>query len=96
MSRRPYARAITRAVSAVATFSNEEHPSRPRRRRSTRAAVVIITSDRGLAGAYSSSVLKESERLIARLREEGKEVVPYLLGRKAAGYYKFRGRASRG
>ena len=51
-----------------------------------------MTSDRGLAGAYSSSVLKESERLIARLREEGKEVVPYLMGRKAVGYYKFRGR----
>ena len=89
----PYARAITRAVSAVATFSNEDHVLTTEKETVTRAAVVIITSDRGLAGAYSSSVLKESERLIARLREEGKEAVPYLLGRKAAGYYKFRGRA---
>ena len=61
------------------------------RRRSARR-VVIITSDRGLAGAYSSSVLKESERLVAALREEGKEVVPYLVGRKAIGFYKFRQR----
>jgi F-type H+-transporting ATPase subunit gamma len=88
----PYARAITRAVSAVATFSNEEHVLTSEKEKVTRAAVVIITSDRGLAGAYSSSVLKESERLIARLRDEGKEPVPYLLGRKAVGYYTFRGR----
>lgn len=88
----PYARAITRAVSAVATFSNEDHLLTTEKEKVTRAAVVIITSDRGLAGAYSSSVLKESERLIARLREEGKEAVPYLLGRKALGYYKFRQR----
>ncbi|GAA1230934.1 hypothetical protein GCM10009657_03030 [Oryzihumus leptocrescens] len=57
-----------------------------------RAGVVIITSDRGLAGAYSSSVLKESERLAEKLRNEGKEVVPYLVGRKASGFYKFRRR----
>ena len=88
----PYARAITRAVSAVATFSDEEHVLTTEKEKVTRAAVVIITSDRGLAGAYSSAVLKESERLVARLREEGKEPVPYLLGRKAVGYYKFRGR----
>ena len=88
----PYARAITRAVSAVATFSNEDHILTTEKEKVTRAAVVIITSDRGLAGAYSSSVLKESERLIARLREEGKESVPYLLGRKSVGYYKFRQR----
>ncbi len=89
----PYARAITRAVSAVATFSHEDHPLTTEKTEVKRAGVLIITSDRGLAGAYSSSVLKESERLVARLREEeGKEVVPYLLGRKAVGFYKFRQR----
>ncbi|MBT9254177.1 F0F1 ATP synthase subunit gamma [Phycicoccus sp. MAQZ13P-2] len=88
----PYARALTRAVSAVATFSNEDHPLTTEKEDVRRAAVVIMTSDRGLAGAYSSAVIKESERLVARLREEGKEVVPYLLGRKAIGFYKFRHR----
>jgi F-type H+-transporting ATPase subunit gamma len=88
----PYARALTRAVSAVATFSDVDHPLTKEHPEVRRAAVVIITSDRGLAGAYSSSVLKESERLIERLREEDKEVVPYLLGRKTVGYYKFRRR----
>jgi F-type H+-transporting ATPase subunit gamma len=88
----PYARALTRAVSAVATFSNEDHPLTTEKEDVRRAAVVIMTSDRGLAGAYSSSVIKESERLIAALREEGKEVVPYLLGRKVIGFYRFRHR----
>jgi F-type H+-transporting ATPase subunit gamma len=88
----PYARALTRAVSAVATFSNVEHPLTTEHPEVRRAAMVVITSDRGLAGAYSSSVLKESEKLAEKLRGEGKEVIPYLVGRKAVGFYKFRRR----
>jgi F-type H+-transporting ATPase subunit gamma len=88
----PYARALTRAVSAVATFSNVDHPLTTEHTEVRRAAMVIITSDRGLAGAYSSAVLKESEKLAEKLRAEGKEVIPYLVGRKAVGFYKFRRR----
>jgi F-type H+-transporting ATPase subunit gamma len=58
----------------------------------TRAAVLIVTSDRGLAGAYSSSVIKEAERLIERLREEGKQVDVFLSGRKGVAYFRFRNR----
>ena len=54
--------------------------------------MLIVTSDRGLAGAYSSSVLKEAERLAEQLRAEGKEVDTYLAGRKGEAYYKFRDR----
>lgn len=88
----PYSRALTRAVSAVATFSNVEHPLTTEHAQVRRAAMLVITSDRGLAGAYSSSVLKESEKLAEKLRTEGKEVIPYLVGRKAVGFYKFRRR----
>jgi F-type H+-transporting ATPase subunit gamma len=88
----PYARALTQAVSAVATFSNVDHPLTTEHPQVRRAAMLVITSDRGLAGAYSSAVLKESEKLAEKLRGEGKEVVPYLVGRKAVGYYKFRRR----
>jgi F-type H+-transporting ATPase subunit gamma len=88
----PYARALTRAVSAVATFSNVDHPLTTEHPQVRRAAMVVITSDRGLAGAYSSAVLKESEKLAKKLRGEGKEVIPYLVGRKAVGFYKFRRR----
>ncbi len=88
----PYARALTRAVSAVATYSNVDHPLTTEHDDVRRAAVLVVTSDRGLAGAYSSAVLKESERLVGDLRAEGKEVVPYLVGRKAVGFYRFRKR----
>lgn len=88
----PYARELTRAVSAVATFSNVDHPLTTEPEDPKRAAVLIVTSDRGLAGAYSSSVLKEAERLAEKLREEGKEIETYICGRKGEAYYKFRSR----
>ncbi|GAA4806969.1 F0F1 ATP synthase subunit gamma [Nocardioides caeni] len=88
----PYARELTRAVSAVATFSNVDHPLTREEENPRKAAVLVITSDRGLAGAYSSSVIKEAERLTERLQAEGKELDFYLAGRKAEAYFKFRGR----
>lgn len=88
----PYANAITRAVSAVATHTDVDHPLTTERENPKNAAVFIITSDRGLAGAYSASVLKRSEQLRELLTEQGLEVVPYLVGRKAESYYRFRGR----
>ena len=88
----PYARELTRAVSALVTFSNTDHPLTTEPDDPKKAAILIVTSDRGLAGAYSSSVLKEGERLAERLRGEGKEVITYLTGRKGEAYYRFRGR----
>ena len=88
----PYARELTAAVSAVATYSNVDHPLTVEKENPRRAAMLLITSDRGLAGAYSSSVLRSGEQLTSLLREEGKEVLPFLTGRKAAAYYAFRRR----
>jgi F-type H+-transporting ATPase subunit gamma len=88
----PYARAITRAVSAVATFSNEDHPLTREKANVDRAAMLLITADRGLAGAYSSNVLRAGERLAEKLRGEGKTVVPFIAGRKGSAYYRFRRR----
>jgi F-type H+-transporting ATPase subunit gamma len=89
----PYARALTRAVSEVAVWSNEDHPLTTEKTDVKQAAVLIIAADRGLAGGYNSNILKESERLIARLvEEEGKEVRAYLVGRRAVNFYTFRRR----
>ena len=88
----PYARELTRAVQALVTYSNVSHPLTTEPESADTAAILIVTSDRGLAGAYSSSVLKEGERLAERLRGEGKQVVTYLTGRKGEAYYRFRGR----
>jgi F-type H+-transporting ATPase subunit gamma len=88
----PYARELTRAVSAVATYSNVDHPLTTEPENPKRAAILIVTSDRGLAGAYSSSVLKEAERLAEKLREDGREVDTYITGRKGVAYFNFRRR----
>ncbi|HVX55394.1 F0F1 ATP synthase subunit gamma [Nocardioides sp.] len=88
----PYARELTRAVSAVATYSNVDHALTTEPESPDRAAVLVVTSDRGLAGAYSSSVLREAESLVEKLRGEGKTVDLYISGRKGDAYYKFRGR----
>ena len=88
----PYARELTRAVSAVATFSNVDHALTTEPENPKRAAILVVTSDRGLAGAYSSSVLKEAERLVEKLKGEGKDVDLYVSGRKGEAYFKFRQR----
>jgi F-type H+-transporting ATPase subunit gamma len=88
----PYARELTRAVSAVATFSNVDHALTTEPEDPKKAAVLVVTSDRGLAGAYSSSVIKEAERLVEKLKEEGKSVDLYTSGRKGEAYFKFRQR----
>ncbi|MDM4763456.1 F0F1 ATP synthase subunit gamma [Galbitalea sp. SE-J8] len=88
----PYARAVTRAVSAVATYSNVEHVLTTEAENPTRAAIVLFTSDRGLAGPFNSQVIREASELRTRLEGEGKTVVHYLVGRKAVGYFAFRRR----
>lgn len=89
----PYARAVTRAVSAVATYSNVDHVLTTERENPTRAAIVVFTSDRGLAGAFSSQSIREANELRTRLEDEGREVVTYVVGRKGVSYYAFRRRA---
>jgi len=92
----PYSRAITRAVSAVATHSNVSHPFLVERTDTRRVAVLLLASDRGQAGAYSANVIRETERLSEQLRAEGKEVALYVSGRRAVSYYAFRGRERAG
>lgn len=89
----PYANAITRAVSAVATYADVEHTLTTEPDNIRRAAVVVMGPDRGFAGAYSSNVIREAEELITMLKEDGKEVDLYVVGRKPETYYTFRERA---
>jgi len=89
---KPYAEEITRVITAVASQSSLTHPLTTERESPRDVAVLVVTSDRGLAGAYSASALRTAESLIARLREEGKTPRLYAIGRKALGYYSFRGR----
>ena len=88
----PYANELTRAVSAVATYSSTNHPLTTPHENPRRAAILIISADRGMAGAYSTNAIKEGEKLAALLRERGLQVSNFLVGRKAVNYYKFRNR----
>ena len=86
----PFARAVTRAVSAVATYSNVDHPLTREPENIRRSAVVIFSSDRGLAGAFNSQIIRAGLELAELLRSEGREPVFYVIGRKAVGYFQFR------
>ncbi|GGZ58054.1 F0F1 ATP synthase subunit gamma [Streptomyces subrutilus] len=88
----PYATELTRAVTAVATGSNTKHALTTEVEAPVRAAVLLVTSDRGLAGGYSANAIKQAERLTERLRGEGKEVDTYIVGRKGLAYFGFRER----
>ncbi|CAM5457543.1 ATP synthase gamma chain OS=Streptomyces alboniger OX=132473 GN=atpG PE=3 SV=1 [Streptomyces alboniger] len=88
----PYATELTRAVTAVGTGSNTKHPLTTEAETATRSAVLLLTSDRGLAGAFNSNAIKAAEQLTARLEAEGKEVDTYIVGRRGLAHYNFRER----
>ncbi len=89
----PYSTELTNAVRAVALSSNTSHPLTSAAEHPKRAAVLIITADRGMAGAYSNAAIKEGDLLIASLKARGLEVDAFLVGRKAVNFYRFRDRA---
>jgi len=87
----PYARELTRAVEAVISRSNNiTHPFTTERENPARAAVLILTSDQGFAGAYNSNVLREAARLRQLLHERGVQPVLYAAGRKGIAWHRFR------
>jgi F-type H+-transporting ATPase subunit gamma len=88
----PNAEALTAVVQAVAANATTDHLLTTAREQPTKAAVLLVTSDRGLAGGYSSNAIKTAESLVARLRGEGKDARLYVIGRKGVGFYRFRGR----
>ncbi|MGC4837423.1 F0F1 ATP synthase subunit gamma [Micromonospora vinacea] len=88
----PYAQAITGVLTALASNARIDHPLLTPRERVRRAGVLLVTSDRGLAGGYSSNAIRMAESLIARLKADGKEPVLYVIGRKGVGFYRFRNR----
>lgn len=87
----PYEKALTQAVAAVAIHTDLDHPLTRERHDTPRVAVLVVASDRGMAGAYSATILREAERLVERLEEEGKVPVLYTYGRRAQAYFRFRG-----
>jgi F-type H+-transporting ATPase subunit gamma len=87
---RPYAEELTRALAALGKNASVEHPLLTGVESPRRTAILLVTSDRGLAGGYSSNAIKKANELADSLRAEGKDPVLYVIGRKGVGYYRFR------
>jgi F-type H+-transporting ATPase subunit gamma len=88
----PYARELTQAVEAVVSQSaNIDHPLVREHENPQRAAILILSSDRGFAGGYNSNIMREAQGLRARLRERGVEPVTYVSGTKGITWHRFRG-----
>jgi F-type H+-transporting ATPase subunit gamma len=87
---RPYADELTRALGAVLQDASLKHPMLTGVENPRRAGILLITSDRGLAGGYNANAIKQANTLAARLESEGREVVRYIIGRKGTAYYNFR------
>ena len=87
---RPYAEELTHALAAVLSDSSLKHPMLTGIENPRRAAILLITSDRGLAGGYNANAIKVANQLAGRLEHDGREVVRYVIGRKGNAYYRFR------
>lgn len=88
----PYTRLQTQAIATVAArITGHTHALLQEREDTNRVAVLVVTSDRGMAGAYSASVLRETDRFLEDLRDQGREPVLFVAGRRGEQYYRFRG-----
>jgi F-type H+-transporting ATPase subunit gamma len=87
---RPYTVEITRVLTTLAQEAALDHPLLVEKASPKRVGVLVVSSDRGLCGAYNSGAFRKAEELFSRLREDGKTPVLYTVGRKAQGYFKFR------
>jgi F-type H+-transporting ATPase subunit gamma len=87
---RPYCLELTRVLTTLAAEAALDHPLLVENPAPKRAGVLVVSSDRGLCGAYNSGSFRKAEELFSRLRQDGKTPVLYTVGRKAQGYFKFR------
>ncbi|MGI8680288.1 MAG: F0F1 ATP synthase subunit gamma [Jatrophihabitans sp.] len=89
-SAKPYAKELSRALAALGTDNTLQHPMLTGAENPRRAGILLITSDRGLAGGYNSNAIRRANELTRTLEEDGKDVERYVIGRKGAAYFNFR------
>ena len=93
LNAKPYADAIFDAVQAVVAHTRITHPIVKKEEDNPKVAVLALTADRGMAVAYTSSIIRETEELLTRLDDAGKQPELYVYGRRGVTYYKYRNRA---
>ena len=92
LNAKPYTDAIFDAVQALVAHTHITHPIAVKDEKNPRVAVLALTSDRGMAGPYTSSIIRETESLLARLDAAGKQPELFVYGRRGSTYYKCRNR----
>ncbi|GAB3664835.1 F0F1 ATP synthase subunit gamma [Actinocorallia lasiicapitis] len=93
----PYARQVTRAVTALISHHvPHKHALLNRRPDTSRVAILLVTSDRGFCGGYNANVLRHGQQLAAQLREQGREPVFYVTGRRGVDNFRFNERPMAG
>ena len=92
LNAKPYTDAIFDAVQALVAHTHITHPIAVKDENNPRVAVLALTSDRGMAGPYTSSIIRETESLLARLDAAGKQPELFVYGRRGSTYYKYRNR----
>jgi F-type H+-transporting ATPase subunit gamma len=95
-SARPYSDEFTHVLTTAAKAGASDHPLLVAREEPTRSGVLVVTSDRGLAGGYNANILREAERLMRELSDAGKEPSLFVIGGKGTSYFRFRGREAAG
>lgn len=87
---RPYARALGEVIAGLYTPDlADRFPLLRQPEQARKAAVILLTSNRGLAGGFNANLIREARGLIARLRGQGTEVELHVVGRKGIGYFKY-------
>jgi F-type H+-transporting ATPase subunit gamma len=87
---RPYSVELTRALAALGANASVKHPLLTGVDQPRRTGILVITSDRGLAGGYTANAIKQANELAASVRAQGREPVFYVIGRKGVSYFRFR------
>ncbi|HSJ63662.1 MAG TPA: ATP synthase F1 subunit gamma [Gemmatimonadaceae bacterium] len=91
---RPYAQALTSVIGDLySPVLAEFFPLLRQPERIRKAAVLLLTSNRGLAGAFNANLIREARTLVRRLEDQGVDVELHVVGRKGIGFFRYVGRA---
>ncbi|MFS8935789.1 F0F1 ATP synthase subunit gamma [Corynebacterium sp. c25Ua_89] len=86
----PYAHELANVMNKLAAASSLDHPMLREREDGKVAAILVVSSDRGMCGGYNNNIFKKAAELEALLKKQGYEIVRYVTGNKGVGFYKFR------
>lgn len=86
---KPYTEKLIEVIKNVGAAGAGAHPLLERRE-PKRIGVLVVSADRGLAGAYASNIIRLAETRIAHLEREGRDVLIYAVGKKAQAYFRYR------